>query len=362
MSAPSSTTEYLTWLVHDAGWVELCHMEDRRLEPAWDNRVEILLADARNRHRTGNLFTTLHRIDIEALKAYLAEKRQVDPRRQTFRTPDEVVTRYSRLFFDFDPERPKGTSSTAEELAAAEARARGLVRKLTSMDWPTPLLATSGNGWHVQYRTALPNNAESTEILKTIYTGLYNELSDDEVSFDRSVRNPARLCALYGSTKRKGVDRPERPHRKSACWIPSDWRQVHPRQVAALADVYARQPSQTRPNAPETARQPRSAPERVAGKGDYSTLDVIAWFAAHDAYVGPLSGIMHGVRCPWSAEHSTPSPRNGSDSIIFEADGGWPGFHCHHSHCADRTIRDVMALWGDADGYCGSAFVARRSA
>lgn len=361
MSAPSTTTEYLTWLTHDAGWVELCHMAPA-IDAGWDNRAEILLADARNRHRTGNLFTTLHRIDIEALKSYLAEKRQVDPRKQTFRTPDECVTRYCRLFFDFDPERPKGTSSTAEELAAAETRARGLVRKLAAMDWPTPMLAMSGNGWHVHYRTAFPNNAEWSEVLRTIYAGLHTEFSDDEVSFDRSVRNPARLCALYGSVKRKGIDHPERPHRKSACWIPSDWRQVHPRQVAALADLYARQASRARPNAHEIAQQPRSARERVGGRGDYSTLDVASWFAAHDAYVGSLGGNVHGVRCPWSAEHSTPSPRNGSDSIIFEADGGWPGFACKHSHCADRDIRSVMTLWGDADSYCSTDFAARRTA
>ncbi len=360
MNTPSTTAEYLRCLVNDAGWVELCHMDGGRIESGWDSQIEIHLADADNRSQTGNLFTTLHKIDIDALKAYLAERRQVDPRKQTFRTPDEVVTRYCRLFFDLDPERPKRTSSTVDEVAAAEARARGLVRKLAALDWPTPLVAMSGNGWHVQYRTAIPNTPEWAEILKTIYTGLHNEFSDDEVSFDRVVRNPARLCALYGSWKRKGINYPERPHRKSMCWIPSDWRQVHPRQVAALADVYARQASSARLNAPEATREARGA-ARVSGKGNYASLDVVAWFAAHDAYVGSLSGNTHGVRCPWSSEHTTPSPKSGSDSVIFEADGGWPGFNCKHSHCQGRDIRDVMALWGDADSYCGSAFVARRA-
>jgi hypothetical protein len=355
MSAPSTTAEYLTWLVHDAGWVELCHMDGARVDPGWDNRPDAILADARGLHRTGNLFTSLHRIDIEALKAYLAEKRQVDPRKQTFRTPDEVVTRYCRLFFDFDPARPKGTSSTSAELETAEERARGLVAKLSAMDWPTPLIAMSGNGWHVQYRSAMPNTPEWAEILRTVYVGLYAELSDDEVSFDRSVRNPARLCALYGSTKRKGINHPERPHRKSMCWIPSDWRQVHPRQVAALADIYARQ-------TPEKVEKQPVERSAISGRGNYASLDVVSWFAAHDAYVGSLGGTVHGVRCPWSAEHSSESPKNGSDTVIFEADDGWPGFHCKHSHCTDRNIRDVMTLWGDADNYCSTAFVARRTA
>jgi hypothetical protein len=323
------------------------------LDVGWYDRADHLLHDARCMAGVGNLFTTLNRIDRPALEAYLAEARRVEPRKKP-RTPDDVVTRYCRLFFDFDPERPKDTSSTAEELAEAEVRARGLARRLSALDWPGPALAMSGNGYHLQYRTALPNTREVREQLGAIYSGLHLELSDDVVQFDRTVRNPARLCCLYGSIKRKGPNTPERPHRQSWVRIPQEWRQVHPRQVAALADSFARQAPQ------EPVSGPRSAP-RVSGQGDYASLDVVRWFAAHGAYVGPLAGIKHGVRCPWSAEHTTASPKTGSDSIVYESDGGWPGFHCSHSHCAGRSIRDVMALWGDADAHCGSTF-GRRAA
>ena len=43
-----------------------------------------------------------------------------------------------------------------------------------------------------------------------------------------------------------------------------------------------------------------------------------------------------------SGLHTSVSPRSGSDSIIFEADHSWPGFFCHHDHCSDRNIRDVI--------------------
>jgi len=45
--------------------------------------------------------------------------------------------------------------------------------------------------------------------------------------------------------------------------------------------------------------------------------------------------------------------------VIFEAGDGWPGFHCKHAHCADRTIRDVISLWPDADDFCARAFERR---
>ncbi|MBK1655361.1 hypothetical protein [Allochromatium vinosum] len=354
-----ATLEYLERLAHDAGWIELCRI-DRWVEACWDDRPEVIVSQAREWAGRGNLFTTLQHIDHDALVGYLAEQRQVDPRKR-LRTPDHVVKRYCRLFFDFDPVRPTGTGSTADELAEAEIRAKGLRDRLLALDWPLPAMAMSGNGWHLQYRTALPNTDETREQLAAIYAGLHREFSDDVVEFDRSVRNPARLCALYGSTKRKGPNTADRPHRRSVIWLPSDWRQVHPRQVAGLAEFFARQSSQTRSDSDRSAQEVRGG-ARVSGRGNYASLDVVRWFAAHDAYVGHLEGHKHGVRCPWSDEHTSPSPRNGSDTIVFEADGGWPGFHCKHAHCDGRTIRDVMALWRDADAFCSETFHPRRAA
>ncbi|MBP8284622.1 MAG: hypothetical protein KAX46_12045 [Chromatiaceae bacterium] len=345
---------YISRLFHDAGTVELCHMDHGRIWATWHSKPETLLIAASQAGKTGNLFTTLNRIDIGRLNAHLAGQGAT-----MARTPDSAITRYCRLFFDFDPARPKGTSSTADELAAAEIRARGLAAKLAALGWPAPLMAMSGNGWHVQYRTALPNNPETSEQLRAIYAGLAAEFSDDEVQFDRAVRNPARLCALYGSVKRKGINHPERPHRQSVCQVPREWRQVHPRQVEGLANLYARQ---TRQEAPGAATSPARA-LGVVGQGDYRSLDAVAWFISHGAYVGPLAGNVHGVLCPWSGDHSTPSPRNGSDTVIFAIDGdGWPGFHCKHSHCAGRDIRDVLALWNDGDAFCAAAFAPMRRA
>ena len=222
----NATADYLQWLVRDAGLVELCQI-DRGLDVGWYDRADHLLDDARVMAGSGNLFTTVNRLDRDGLSAYLADSRRANPNRK-LRTPDDAVVRYCRLFFDFDPERPTDCSSTADELAEAEIRARALARRLAALGWPTPALAMSGNGWHLQYRTVLPNSREVREQLATIYSGLHLELSDCVVQFDRSVRNPARLCCLYGSVKRKGPNTPERPHRQSWAQIPTDWRQVPP--------------------------------------------------------------------------------------------------------------------------------------
>lgn len=331
---PTPEVQYLRWLFRDAGVVELRHQLDGVWATSWHSELDSLRRRARELAGRGNLFTSLHRPDF------------ADSPTRPIRNED--VVRYTRLLFDFDPVRPKDTASTAEELAEAKTRAQGLVRTLSAHGWPLPALGMSGNGHHVQYRTALPNSDETRDIVRTVYAGLYRDHGDDVVAFDRTVRNPGRICALYGSIKRKGTPTRERPHRRSSILVPSDWRQVSQKQVEALAAYYARR---HREEGPQTAHTPRSGDFIPGGTGDYRSLDVVAWTVAHGAYRFRVGDRVHAVWCPWQSEHSSPHGRTGA--VILEADGkGWPNFHCHHEHCADRGIRDLMALWGDADRFC----------
>jgi hypothetical protein len=74
-------------------------------------------------------------------------------------------------------------------------------------------------------------------------------------------------------------------------------------------------------------------------------------------YIGHIADNVHEVACPWEREHSSASPR---DTVVFSDDGsGWPGFFCHHAHCAGRTIRDVIQLWGDASNWCARQWEGR---
>jgi hypothetical protein len=227
---------------------------------------------------------------------------------------------------------------------------------LRKLGWPMPLHALSGNGYHAQYRCRLPNNAETAEILRTIYTGLRAEYSDDEVEFDRSVKNPGRIFRLYGTVNRKGPNTPERPHRRAQCWIPSPWRQVDRHLVERLANRYARR-AESRPKSRLEAPQ---SGFRATGRGDYRTLDIVALMDAHGLYRRALGNGAHAVWCPWREGHSTPHGATGA--VVFEnGPDTWPGFHCHHGSCNGRTIADVIAELGDADRFCRDAYQGGRA-
>lgn len=331
---------YLEKALADNGVVELRHHAGSTWTTGWFDNANLLLKRAGDLSGAGNLFISLNR-----------PSPRIAPNRMIGNPIGNGDIQFiTRLFYDFDPVRPKHCPSTADELDHARRSASEAFKLHRAMGWPDPLTAISGNGTHLLYRCHLPNTQDVRDQLKVIYTGMQTDYSNDHVTFDRAVRNPGRICTLYGSIKRKGIATPTRPHRRSEIlsW-PREWKQVPRRNIEALAHFYGTRDEKTADRSVNSFSSPTSQ-KPVSGMGDYSTLDVIAWFSAHDFYEHPVEGVMHSVVCPWEDEHSETNP---NDTIIFaNTDGGWPGFHCKHSHCEGRTIRDVMEILGDADSFC----------
>ncbi len=339
------TRDYLEALFHDCGIVELRHLGAGKPESGIFDSADALLAAARSLARAGNLYTTLNAPRLRIVRNQMGQGALCDA----------DIAFIVRLPFDFDPSRPADCCSTDEELAAAVAARDAFVRRMHGRGWPLPIVAMSGNGAHAQYRVKLPANSETREAMQALYHGLRDECVDDGVDFDVTVRNPSRIFRLYGSVNRKGPDLAVRPHRQSTVAGPQFWRQVSQRQVMSLADAFARRaaPTTTSPSRP-------AAP--IDGVGDYRTLDVVRWFHAHGHYKRPApdGGGKHFVRCPWVHEHSSADHPAKTDTVIWQAADGWPTFHCSHAHCAGRSLRDVLAVWGDADAFCSAEWRASR--
>src|SRR5262249_38810007 len=69
---------------------------------------------------------------------------------------DADVTGRRCLLVDVDPKRPSGVSATDDEKGLALELARDVRHYLTGRGWPAPILADSGNGYHLQYKIDLP--------------------------------------------------------------------------------------------------------------------------------------------------------------------------------------------------------------
>jgi hypothetical protein len=344
----SLTERYVKQAFADNGVVELRHQDGsgRWISGLFDD-ADDLLAAAGKLHQVGNLFISLNRPSPRKAWGVMGG------------TPlgNADFQWITRMFMDFDPIRPKDTASTDAELEAAKQTALDARKVFKALNWPDPLLAISGNGAHLLYRTHLPNTAEVRDMLTLIYTGM-SEDHVGSVKFDRAVRNAGRIGPLYGSFKRKGPNTAERPHRKSVIleW-PREWKQIQRTDLEKVVRFYGEH------QAKRATRAPVSSAARFSGSGDYQSLDMVAWFTAHGLYRRPLgtySGAeRHAVRCPWEGEHSNTSGDLDTSTVIFTATEGWPGFHCSHDHCEGRTIRDVMQILGDADSFCTAQWGGR---
>jgi hypothetical protein len=93
-------------------------------------------------------------------------------------------------------------------------------------------------------------------------------------------------------------------------------------------------------------------------RGDYTTLDIVAWFKSKNMYLGPTDNPnKHFVECPWRHNH-TDNIQNPTDTNIYDDtnDRKWATFSCAHGHCKGKNIQSLMEEWGDQDKFCTEKF------
>jgi hypothetical protein len=129
-------------------------------------------------------------------------------------TKDAHVLCRRWLPVDADPVRVAGISSTDAEKASAFNIILNVRTYLSvGLGWPAPVLADSGNGFHLLYRIDLP--ADDGGLVERILKALAARFDTKDVVIDQKVFNPARIWKLFGTLSRKGDSTPDRPHRRS---------------------------------------------------------------------------------------------------------------------------------------------------
>jgi hypothetical protein len=237
-------------------------------------------------------------------------------------TSDIDIVRRRWLLVDFDPKRPKGVSATTEEKRAAKKLMCKVENTLRNGGWPLPLIALSGNGYHLLYRVDEPNDAETTELFKKCLQAIADQFPKDEVDIDTKVFNAARITKAYGSMAAKGVDTKERPHRFSKIlFIPKSVRVVKRSQLKKLASTIT------------STKKGLNRSDK--GAAAISSDDVDKFLAWGNAAVKSVTATADGGKkwvlsaCPFNAEHTN------SPAVFLSADGAL-GFKCFHASCGDK--------------------------
>lgn len=154
-----------------------------------------------------------------------------------FTSKDKDVLRRNWLMIDVDATRPGGTSSTDAEVQAALNLAGKIRDELAADGWPDPLLCMSGNGAYLLYRIELPNDDESTDLVKRFLRGLAERFNNEFATVDLSACNASRILKVAGTYACKGTDmrnepgEEDRPHRQSWFFPPAGKLSIVPREL-----------------------------------------------------------------------------------------------------------------------------------
>lgn len=253
-------------------------------------------------------------------------------------TNDNDIISRRWVMIDFDPVRKTGVNSTNEEFELAHKKAQQVYSFLKKQGFSEPVICKSGNGWHLQYKVELPNDDDTTEIIKRFFEYLGSQFTDEYVDIDQKVFNKARLCKLYGTMAKKGANLQDRPWRMSEIvYIPSMLNTTPIEKFKGLADLAPKE-------------EPKVLPNRNY-YGQRQPFNLVSWLNEHNiVYKEEKQG--NSTRytleyCPWVDTHSD---RKKWDSALFVDPYGKITFNCQHSHCKGKTWQDFR-LFYEPDAY-----------
>lgn len=249
-------------------------------------------------------------------------------------TADANITERQWFLIDMDCERAKGVSSNQEEFNLAKEKAAAVYKHLSSIGFEKPVVAISGNGYHLLYKICLKSSEKSNALLKDCLLALDEWFSDDRVKIDTTVFNAARITKLYGTMAQKGQSTEERPHRLSRIIdIPKEIKATDAAILLKLAEQKTKQ----------------EEPPKQQYYGQQSEFNIDDFIRKHNIQITSESRTQGGRRmildhCPFNPDH------NGKDAALFVKDSGGYGFKCLHASCSQNGWKEFRKYY-EPDAY-----------
>lgn len=283
---------------------------------------DTMIAEIRKYDGMGGVYATINEINEACAGREQANKIIKTPKATT---NDKEISVRRLILLDFDPERPSDTNSTDEEMKLAENKMKEVYRYLRDQGFSAPVVAASGNGYHLYYKVNIPNTDENTKLIERFLKALDMMFGDNStVKVDTSVFNASRIAKIIGTPSNKGSNTRSRPQRMSYfVHIPEVFKETGIEYIRKVANYY-----------PEA-----EAPSRA---NNYSSekFDIESFITKYGIEVVKRIKFTGGEKlilaeCPFNSNHKAP------DSALFVLDNGAIGFKCLHASCANMTWRDV---------------------
>lgn len=247
-------------------------------------------------------------------------------------TTDNDIKQLRHILIDIDPIRASGISSTDAEKKAAMQIIKEIVKDLVAEGFPKPVIADSGNGYHLLLQIDLENNAENVAVIKEFLATLDFLYSNEQAQVDVTTYNPSRIVKLYGTKACKGDNTPNRPHRISRLLkVPEETKVVTLKQLKAINKKKPKVEAATSKKSKATKFKAINVEEFI----DKYDLD-LAFQSPFDK--GATKYILN--TCPWNSDHTNRS------AYIIQFENGAVAAGCHHNSCSHENWKSLRELVG----------------
>lgn len=249
-------------------------------------------------------------------------------------THDNDIVGYEWIMIDIDPKRPSGTSSSNEQLEKAKAKAYKIYKTLKQRSWYDPIIAMSGNGYHLLYKVSLKNCDNNKKLVENVLKILGVLFDDEDSDIDKTTYNPSRICKLYGTYAKKGTDTKERPHRLSKIEVmPAEIKTNDIQIIKKFVENFTGEEKEEIKN-----------PNYLTKK-----FDVEDFINKHHISVKEVKqdgGVTKYLldECLFNSDHTCP------DAAIFKLPNGALAYFCFHNSCSDKSWKDVRLMF-EPDAY-----------
>jgi putative DNA primase/helicase len=268
-------------------------------------------------------YVTMNPIDPQLLGRYMnrIENRKVKT------AQDKDVIRRRWLLLDFDPKRPNETAATDAQIDAARERCWACEAHLASLGWPAPIKCCSGNGFHLYYPIDLPNDPETTDLIKGVLATVAERFGTDAVEVDQTVSNAGRITKLCGTVATKGDHTPGMPWRLSQLLeVPDRDAVVTVEQLKALQPAHKGNGADTDDGGADFLD---SFLARLAAAKNITCY-------SRDRHSG--TDRYHLSACPFNSDHGR------GKAVVMRLAGGALVFKCQESSCENRKWKDLRDL------------------
>lgn len=288
------------------------------------------------------IYFTLNKIKDECYGRQQCERLIVYPKHTT---TDNDIDGRTFVLIDLDPKRATGVNSSDEELEFAHKKAIDVYKFLKENGFNEPIVAMSGNGYHILLPCKMKISEDNNNIIKRFLLALDMLFSDDKIEIDKKVFNPARICKLYGTTAKKGSNIEGREWRISKIIKhPAETKENHIEYFKKVAQMY-----------PEDDVKPT-----IYNNFSTEKFNVEEFLNKHGIkYTKQI--INEGTKyilehCAFDESHK------GKDAMVFQRNNGALAYVCLHNSCSQYKWSDFRLKYEPNAYELKTQYIERRKA